>query len=403
MNVLLITGHFPPEDSGGAGRPYSLYKYLPRYGVNVYVITKNAFGELKDESNIYRFDSFANWRSQGILSAKGISRLISFIGYKLFHIYTDTWWSRQVLAQVEDIITKRMIDTVYVTYPSAEVLKLGLQIKAKYKVRLVSEFRDGLVFEPIVANHNALQRYKSAALERKIVAESDLVITIGNTISDYFRRKYKAKHIYTVFNGFDPEDFPDPMAALNRADGQSKTRIANFGSLSASRKGNRVDLFVALKRLKDEGRISPAGFELSFIGRFTEIERSLIAKYGLQELVRFYPSVSKKAGFKDLYENYNYLLFYGVEGEKSIISSKLVEYINLDLPIIGICKGNEAEEIIANTGTGVVCDFDAESIYTTFVRLIDQQIDYRPDKQEIEKFNRQRQAGQISELLLKDT
>ena len=63
--LLLITDHFPPEQSGATGRTYSLYKYLPQFGFKVIVITISTYGRLDHEKNIYRFDSEHEWQKQG--------------------------------------------------------------------------------------------------------------------------------------------------------------------------------------------------------------------------------------------------------------------------------------------------------------------------------------------------
>ncbi|MBA2562583.1 MAG: hypothetical protein H0V14_06650, partial [Chitinophagaceae bacterium] len=77
MKILLLTGHFPPEESGGIGRPYSLYKYLPDNGIDVRVVTKNLFGILPEEKNVYRYDSFGSWRKSSWLSKKVFFKMIS--------------------------------------------------------------------------------------------------------------------------------------------------------------------------------------------------------------------------------------------------------------------------------------------------------------------------------------
>ena len=95
----------------------------------------------------------------------------------------------------------------------------------------------------------------------------------------------------------------------------------------------------------------------------------------------------------------DYLLFYGVPGETTVISSKLPEYIRLHKPIIGICKGNEAAVIIQNTGTGEVCDFDESSISSLLVRVLNNEISYHPDFAEISKFERKYQTKQIAGII----
>ncbi len=111
------------------------------------------------------------------------------------------------------------------------------------------------------------------------------------------------------------------------------------------------------------------------------------------------PHIDKKEGFSFLSKQADYLLFYGVPNETTIVSSKLPEYIKLNKPIIGICKGNEAELIIQKTGTGEVCDFDENSIEVLLRKALNNEIYYHPDHMKIAEFNRKCQVKKISEII----
>jgi hypothetical protein len=100
INILLITQHFPPENSGGIGRPYSLYKYLPKYGINVFVVTINSHGYLKNEQNIYRYASFRSWRDRPFFSLLRIFKIMSLLLSRTIFIYTDQYWYYNLLCNL---------------------------------------------------------------------------------------------------------------------------------------------------------------------------------------------------------------------------------------------------------------------------------------------------------------
>lgn len=397
MRVLLITTQFPPESNGGVNRPYSLYKYLPAYGIDVTVVTKKLGNNTQDEAGIIRTDSFINWREYPFFSFKRISRYLSFLGYKYFHVYTDKWWVRKSISETDRLVTKGKFDLVYATFPAVESIKTALGIKKKLGIPLIVEFRDGLVYEPCLpAPPKLLQRMSMKALEEEAVQEAAAVITIGNDISNYFKRTYK-KEIFTVFNGYDADDFkdlPEPLPANS-----GKTRIVHFGNLSVSRPADRSGIFYAIQRLKREGHINSSNFEVCFIGNVSEQEKEVGLRLDISELISFLPTMNKRAGFLKIREEFNYLLFYGVEGQSTVISSKLPEYIRLHMPILGICKGNEAEHIIRDTHTGEVCDFDADAIYELLLKAVKGKVAFNPDEKTIAGFDRKVQAGQIAAII----
>jgi hypothetical protein len=396
--LLLITDHFPPENSGGIGRPYSLYKYLPKLGYEIIVITKNSNGYLSDESNIFRVDSFSGWK-QHFFTYKTIYRLFTFFGYRYFHIYSDLLWYNNVIKQSKRLLKDKKFDFIYSTFPSAEALKAGLYLHRKFNIPLISEFRDGLVFESIM-NLNYLQKLGAKRLEKSIVEESSKIITIGQNLSTYFKVFYNLNNVYTVFNGFDSDDFKDLSEYVKiKISNDVKKRIVYFGQLNNSGKRELVSFFQAIYELKNEKIITDANFSLDFIGSYSAEEVGLVGYFNLSDIIHFCPKMKKIDGFKYIVANFDYLLFYGINGLTTIISSKLLEYLKLNMPIIGICKGNEAEVIINKTGTGETCGFDTDSIKKILTKVIQRQIFYVPNNEEISKFDRYNQACDIKDIL----
>jgi glycosyltransferase involved in cell wall biosynthesis len=296
------------------------------------------------------------------------------------------------------LMKNHKIDVFYATFPGVEPLKLGYKFAKKYKIPLITEFRDGITFESVFVSQNVFKKSQLRILEKKVIRCSNVIITIGNNLSDFFIDRYPTACVKTIFNGFDVDDFMlvDKVTQQN----QDKIRIAYFGSMDQSRKADRQNLFKVLQFFYQKQIIREDNFELAFIGRYSDDEKNRILGYGIEKCVTFHPLMPKKDGLAYVKQNFNYLLFYGIPNETTIISSKLLEYLRLGLPIIGICKGNEASEIIEKTGTGEVCDFDENSINKLFLKIIQQnEIQFNPNQEEIAKFDRKYQAGQIVQII----
>ncbi len=397
-NILIISYHFPPEKSGGTGRPYSLYKYLPNHGITPIIITHHGYGQLRNDKNIIRCNSLSDWRNYRRpgkkLFLKIFSKLLNHAGAS---IQRDFFWQRQVLNTADTIITSNKIKAIYSTYPEIDAMALGLHLSEKHKLPLIAEFRDGLLFEPL-SRYNIMQKGKIGGIEKRIVDRSKAVITIGKNLSQYYIDSYDKRKVFTIHNGYDPDDF-EGLQNLPSTSGRQKLKIVHFGGLSTSRSTNINSLLHALQRLKNNRFISEQAFELSLIGNYTRTEHKLVQALKLNDIIRFYPPMKKKEGFGKIKSEYDFLLFHGVRGSKTVISSKLPEYLKLDKPILGICRGNEAQDIILRTGTGEVCDFETDSIYALFKKFIEGLFIYNPDKTEIEKFNRKAQTKQIANVI----
>ena len=244
MKILLLTGHFPPEKSGGVGRPYSLYKYLPDNGIDVCVVTKNLYGNLPDEKNIYRYDSFGSWRNSPLFSKKVMFKMISLLKNKIYGINYDNWWAKQVVKHANDYNKLKDIDLIYASFPGPEVLETALKLKANLQIPLITEFRDGLAFEPVINNPNFFQKVAMRSLEKQIINVSNTIVTIGQRLSDYFIHTYERK-VVTVYNGYEDSDLDSSFN--HEAENKTKKSLVHFGSLSASRKTVRDGLFKSLK------------------------------------------------------------------------------------------------------------------------------------------------------------
>ena len=103
----------------------------------------------------------------------------------------------------------------------------------------------------------------------------------------------------------------------------------------------------------------------------------------------------KQDGFRWLRQHADALLFFGAPGEATAISAKLMDYLGLDLPIVGVCEGNEAAEILRRTRAGVVCDFNVSAIANAVRQVVSGKWSYEPDRGAVQFFS----VGQQMEVL----
>ncbi|MCP5051582.1 MAG: glycosyltransferase family 4 protein, partial [bacterium] len=157
MKILIVAYYYPPINSGGTMRPVKMAKYLPRMGHEVTVLTQT-YGKSKIETGngkprIIRFHDFSHNRNRVGLRRKVqwfklrmFTELLNMMG--IYHsIYS--WWKRKVIRNSETIINLVQPDVIIATYPPVETLEIGVYLSKKYNIPLISDFRDGLIFEPI--------------------------------------------------------------------------------------------------------------------------------------------------------------------------------------------------------------------------------------------------------------
>lgn len=391
-NILLVSYYFPPETNGGAARALANYLYLSKKGHKVIVITNDRASNIDCVADVYRVRC---WRNAGITGLT--KRILGYVLTRLGFSYgDDLYWCDAVSKTIR--LWKGHIDIVYASYPGADALIAGMAAANFLNAKLVTEFRDGLYFEPHIPM-NILQRWGAKKLETKIIDVSEKIVCATRTITEYFKDTYQQENVHTIYNGYNKSDFIAYDKGGNTDDGPPATLI-HLGQLAGSRKRSIRPLLDALMALYEDDVINRKKFELLFLGTLTGQELENFSDLFLSGIVKYRPSVSKEQAF-NVVAGYKYLLFYGVPGHKSVVSSKLLEYLRMGKPVIGICRGNEAAEIIDLTGVGEVVGYDKEEIKELFIKAINGTVNYTPNTNQIKFFDREYQVNKLSEILEK--
>jgi hypothetical protein len=391
--VLLIYDSFPPEKSSGIGRPLSLYRHLAESGIDATVLTKKDYGKVPGEKGVFRAESLDIW--QKYRHRIGI-KLLSWAAFRLGTVSNDLLFYFRARRLLKRLVNEG-VDIIYASFPYTNPLLLALFAKEHFGIPFIAEFRDGYLFEPLFEK-NWFQARSARSFERRIVRESECVVTIGKNLSAYFQSAYPAKDCHTIYNGYSKMDIPK---IRKKTDLGTQVVIGYFGSflLLRNKKHGIGNLLRGMRAAVLESRRAPGELRFEFIGNFIDSEKDAFAKAGLGDFVEFKPYMDRETGFAYMVNSVDYLLFVGVDGGTTVVSAKLPEYLLLGKPILGICEGNEAENVIRDTGTGEVCGFGADEIRALLLKAISGTVRYEPMPEAIRGFDRQVQAKAIASII----
>ena len=358
MKILLVSYHYADNDSTGALRPRAMAKYLPLHGIQVTVLTycaqpkeisfaEDVVGVRDVTRENFPLMAYYAWR----VLQKGL-RVLGF--YRGVYEY----WRQAALSHAAQIMSAVKPDAVLVSYPCVEALEIGLVLSEKYGLPLISDFRDGLLFEPVEEarmRHSATNRHYEA-LEAKVVARSSLVLTVSEPISAYFRERYAHPNVVTLHNGFDLNDvalddtFELPLGVLN---------IVHTGRLGASRQatsgsGRGVDaLSTALRLMLARSPEMASKFKLHFVGQLSHSEQSCLSTLVAQQVVKIWGHLPRAKALS-FQRQADILLLITAPDQASIATGKLFEYLAVNRPILALTRGTEAAKIVRDTGSGVI-------------------------------------------------
>lgn len=403
--VLIIAYCYPPANNGGVERPYRFAKYLPEYGYDPIVITTNAYGVIEGETNVLRFWDLAGQNEKKtnrilIFFLKALRKLIIDAG---IFLERDLFWYISARKNINRFILRNKIDVVFCTYPTIGSMLLGIHLKRKSKTALVVDFRDGLLFEGL-QEFNRIRKFSAEKLERKIVENADFITTVSPPITNYFKQKYKVQNVATIYNGFDEQEL-NGIKDTHQPKLQTKPFVIKyFGRFGKSSKTcDPTNLFNAVSLLKEKRFLNPKNFSLVMFTDLLNSELGLIRKFGISDIVTINPIINRELALREM-KCCNFLLFHGDAHRTSVVSTKLLEYIFMRKPILGICKGNEAEKIIERTSTGIVIGFEVDEIIEGFKKALNYDLrDFNPNSSEIRKFTRRILTRELANVFNKYT
>jgi len=369
-NVLYVAYYYPPMKSGGTLRTEKFVKYLRKAGYRVCVLTASYGQNLFDEANaIIRVKDIShNKNRRGMRKFQWFAlRIWTELQKKLGrHHSIYQWWRENAWRQRNKIIDMARPDLIIATYPPVETLEIAFRLREAFHVPMITDFRDGLLFEPI--EQSLMQKYRAVRnhynrLEKQAVEKSALITTVSKPITDYFLKNYPSCHVQTIYTGFDPEDWPNPVSSSNS--GHSDTfRIVYTGRVSLSDSSSSLKSFVfAMEPLLRKYPETANKIRFRIAGEMSRKERRLMQPLMRIGVVTLCGLLERKEALA-LQREADLLLLITSTTRTSVVTTKIFEYLRSARPILALTKENTAVgELILKSNSGwVVHPEDSVSI-----------------------------------------
>ncbi|MFL1012908.1 glycosyltransferase family 4 protein [Flavisericum labens] len=371
--ILIITYYWPPAGGPGVQRWLKFVRYLPQFDVQPVVfipenpsypfVDESLKSEVSDDlivikhpiSEPYKFADIFSKKSSKTIS-KGIiseakkqslvEKLLLFVRGNFFIPDARVGWVKPSVVYLSNYIQKEGIETVVTTGPPHSLHLIGLQLKEKFDVKWLADFRDPWT---TIGYHKELKLTKSSQkkhklLERKVLNTADHIVVTSHVTKKEFR-KITDKSIEVITNGYDDEPSVDFKM-------DKKFSLSHIGSFLSKR--NPGNLWKVLAELIVEQEGFSKDFQLNLIGSVSEDVLKSIEKYRLSDYVNNVGYVSHKDSVV-FQKKSQLLLLVEIDSKetKCIIPGKLFEYMVSNRPIIALGpEGSDIEKIINETNTG---------------------------------------------------
>ncbi len=363
--VLMLAYYFPPMGLSGVQRTAKFVKYLPEFGWKPIVLTINPtayfaydeslLAELShpaieivrtDTKDVTKLAASAAKRRQFKMPAEPTRKLLSAISQFFFIPDNKIGWKKYAIEQASAIIEREKdIEVIYSTAPPFSSHLIALDLRAKYHLPTVLDFRDPWVENPSHFYWTLFHRRRHEALEERALTYADRIITANRALKELFLKKYfgrvQHKDISIIWHGYDAEDFqlakPVPRS-------RQKLRFVYCGRFFLS---SPQPFFKGLKIALAKAPALREHIELYFVGIFPEPYERMAEKYGLKELMVVRGYLPHRDAVAELLNaDVLWASLDATKGTETITHGKLFEYAAARKTLFGIVPEGAARQFI---------------------------------------------------------
>lgn len=179
-------------------------------------------------------------------------------------------WKKKALKKI-DVLWKKYggFDLVFTTAPPYTDFLIGQEVKRKYKIPLVCDYRDAWVDSPVLNFYPTIfHKRANEKLERKVIKDSNIVLTTNRRVKEMIIRRYENisyNDVKIFTHGFDSEDFE--IAQTKKLPLTNKMRVTYSGSFYTR---NPKFYFNAIRKFYDTYPETRSRVEFLFLGIFTK-------------------------------------------------------------------------------------------------------------------------------------
>jgi len=358
--VLIVTQHFPPENSGNASRIFDLSKNLARLGCKVMVLSPHPtfpHGSFKKIWKVYSSRKIGGINHINIFSWQPTTNDPSFLSrmsyYLIFPIHAILW----------ALLKRREYDVVITSAPPIFTGITGYFIKKITRKKWFFDVRDLWIDASVslgFIKKDSLFEKVSRKYETLCYRVCDELVVTTEEIKKIIKKENGISYdkIEIVSNGVDTRVF--------KPSNVKKNRVIYTGNIGHAQDLEKVIL--AVKKINEKFSLE---FYLAGDGDIKEDLEELVKKEGLEDIVTFAGVLTRDKIPGMLAES-----LIGVAPLRNLPSlryalpTKAYEYMSCGIPFIGTGKG-EIEHLAKSSGGGVVAESTIESIYENMIYLLE--------------------------------
>jgi glycosyltransferase involved in cell wall biosynthesis len=325
------------------------------------------------------------------------TNLIEFVRALIAFPDEHKGWIRFAVDALSNLTPGQRPDVILSSSPPVSCHLIAAQAQQRFDRPWVADLRD--LWAATLSGPQRLLRPRHKLLERKTLGMASALVTVSTPWAHSLQTKFPSTPVYSITNGFDPDDFPPQPKRLTEYFSLTHTGYLYEG------KRDPTLLFEVLRDLISEGAVHSADIRVRFYGPPEFWLSALVEHYGLKEVVEVAGIVPREEALRRQGESH-VLLLLGWSDPREIgqHTGKLFEYFGSARPILAL-GGAEGvlTETLNETGTGVHIR-DKERLRQYLVSSYAEfkskgYISYHPNEDAVRQYTHLEMARKFSEAL----
>ncbi|MCX7983892.1 MAG: glycosyltransferase family 4 protein [Bacteroidetes bacterium] len=361
-NVLMIAYYFPPMGLSGVQRTAKFAKYLTRYGWKPIVVTiepmgyyafdETLLGELEEvgvqivRTPVRDVSRLFGKKTVVKMPPEWMRKTLQYVGDFFFIPDTKRGWKSIAVKAASAVVKSGNIDIIFATAPPQTDFLIGTELKRRFNIPLVVDYRDAWIEYPFKYFPTPLHRWLHVQLEKKVLRAADRVIVTHRRVKEALLMRYRFleyNDITILPQGYDPDDISSrtPQKRSTRR----KMVLVHAGTFYGGRNPKVFAQALSQALLhypKMRGRI-----DVRFLGQTRKEDELLIQQLNLQEVVTFYGYVSHRNCVEQLLNAD--VLWFVIDNDYQT-PGKLYEYFGVRRPILASVVDGYTKELIESSG-----------------------------------------------------
>jgi glycosyltransferase involved in cell wall biosynthesis len=403
----------------GIQRTLKFIKYLPEYGWSPTVLTvaphayfaydDSFMEELRDRPvEIWRTDpgkvfSLLKKRRTVSLDYEWLRKLVNRMSQMIFIPDNKIGWKKQALELLAGKDLTRF-DAVFSTAPPFTDHLLGVDIKHRYGLPLVVDFRDAWIEYPYHRYWTRWHREQHEKLESRVISSADAVVVTNGHVRDLMVARYAASlsdRTFVITQGYDPDDFARPVA-IPSVD-PAEVNFVYTGVFYEDR--DPLMLYRALATIRNTRPEIYRRMKFYMVGYMQEEYRRMAESIGVADRLVYCGYVDHPVAIAWLRQADIAWFNIGArhKGYQTVSPGKVFEYLGSLKPILAIVPENDIRTMLSRFDHTFILDPEDQSglerTLVELVRMKDAGTLPAADPDTVSQFSRRKLTGELAQIL----